>query len=755
MQKIINMRKWTRCLLALPLLFASFVSANLNARPTIAVVLSGGGARGGAHIGMLKCLEDNGIAVDYVVGTSIGAIIGGLYCVGYSPMQIDSIFTSFNWDNLFSIRYQSDRADVYYDQKGIEDRSILTLRFNNFKFISPEAFSEGNILDDFFKSYVLNSDYYSTCDFDKLRYPFRAVATDLVSGKSVALRSGNLPKAMRASSTLPVNFAPVRIDDMILIDGGLMANIPVRFAKEFNPDIVIAIDATSPIHKANDINTTMKIADQAISITMNTFARHDATTADILITPFTDADADGSQYIDFSNISEQVELGYNATTAKLDEIRNKIAAINAPNHSHTYNSEPSTPVVISHIETNYNNVISSNLINGFPLQIGDTLSKEKLNECYKYYLSQNRYDDIDIRVNGDTMRILLNELNNQVLSLSARLDNEKYVSAGLDFVTKHIFSANMLNQITLQASNVSRHFGIAFINPHIFNKAISFNISGYWDWKDINMYQQINNGNTYKSEIIDTNFIKRLGFKASVGTPIENKGLLKAEYRFEKQNYGLLRASKDNDNSMLYENWVSLFGIFMQYDNRNTPFFTTSGSVIDVSLVTHLFGDSKYSQFSKLQAYLATNFNFGSNQKHNIRPSIFFGAGDNTLPFSEQFFLGGQQEFFGMRENENIGRQVFRLSLQYRYKLPKYLSILSFNSFASVRYDLGNVWENPEQIKFATLKHGVGISYFIDTPIGPAAFSIGRAFNFVSENSAFKYIRFGDYLLYFSLGMNL
>ena len=764
-----------------------------NEKPTVALVLSGGGSRGIAHIGMLKYFEDNNIKIDYIVGTSIGAIIGGLYSAGYSADQIDSIFTNADWQEIFKLQTQNKRENVFFNQKKIIDRSILTLRFNNFKLIPPEAISDGTVLNNFFQTYITNSEYFYVNNFDSLKIPFRAVATDLAGGQSVALKSGNLARAIRASSTLPVNYAPVKIDEMILVDGGIMANIPVRFAKEFQPDIIIAMDATSAIHLPEVLNTPLKIVDQIISITMEHFAQTDAKLADIVIVP----QIENQSYLDFSNVKELVNIGYNATKEVFDNIifdtviasetKQSIQILKEiATHSARNDSENNKQIIISKIEVFYNKTHSPNLISeNFPVKIGDTLTSEKLALSYSYLEKKNKFDDIDIqiisqpnrhselasespennqetlkRVQGDSvefeniLQINLHEISNQTLRFTGRLDNERTVQLGIDFVTKNIFSTNLINQISLIGSGNSRDVSINFLNPQIFNQNISMIFSAYYQWKDINIYDWITTPNSIKSEIIDTNYIRRRGVRAAFAGNIENNGLLGVEYRFENQTYGFV---ENNDGAVNRENisnddFVSLVGFSFYYDSENSPFFATDGQIINILLETNLFSTNLYSQFSKLSVFMKTNLNFG---KHNLAPSLFFGGADRTLPYPEFFSLGGQDNFFGMREYEEVGRQIFRTSFDYRYELPSYLSVLNMKSFASLRYDFGSVWEMPEQIKLSTLKHGIGSSISLDTPIGPAVFSIGRSFSFLRMNRETLHIQWSDFLVYFRLGMKL
>jgi len=778
------------------------VNTNQDEQPTIALVLSGGGARGIAHIGMLKYFEENNIKIDYIVGTSIGAIIGGLYCAGYSADQIAEIFTNVDWQNIFKIQQQNNRENIFFDQKKIEDRSILTLRFNNFKLIRPEAFSEGEAINNFFQTYITNSEFFYVNNFDSLKYPFRAIATDLASGQSVALKSGNLARAMRASSTLPIAYSPIKIDDMILVDGGIMANIPVRFAKEFNPDIIIAMDATSPIHLPEVLNSPLRIADQVISISMEHFAKLDAQLADILIVP----QIDKQDYLDFSNVQDLIDIGYSATMEKLfnnEKFKNfhceqsdRHTALDAvspektketphqvrgdsetgqgditvvrydnenekryDNENLNTNNTNKPSIVIKKIEVIHNKTNNPNMIfSDFPVKTGDTLTSEKLALCYNYFERKNKFDDIDIQIisdeNDNILRIDLKEIGNQTLRFTGRLDDERKIQLGIDFITKNIFSTNLINQISLSGSGNSRYANITFLNPLLFNKKISMNFSTYYQWKDINVYNFITTPNRLTTEIIDTNFVRQRGAKVSLGGNIENKGLLNVEYRIENQTYGYVKTNQGtvNRESITNDDFVSLLGFSFYYDSEDSPFFATRGEVINILLETNLFATNLYSQFSKLQVFLKTNINFG---KHNISPSLFFGAGDRTLPYPEFFSLGGQDNFFGMREYEEMGRQIFRTSIDYRLELPNYLSPLSMKSYASVRYDLGSVWEMPEEIKFSTLKHGIGVSLSVDTPIGPSIFSVGRSFNFLRLNQETLHIRFGDVLLYFRLGMKL
>lgn len=285
-------------------------------RPRVALVLSGGGARGIAQIGVLKKLEEAGIPIDYIVGSSMGAIVGGLYASGYSAAELDSIMTNTSWRDILSVD-ERVRSDQFLDQKLEDDRSLITLRFNDYQFVVPEAISAGYRLTAFLNQLVWNSVYHSNGDFNRLKVPFRAVATDLVRGEPAILKSGNLVTAMRASATVPLRFTPVKLDSMILVDGGIMSNIPVEAAQEFRPDIIIAVNTTSPLLEPEALDKPWNVADQVVSILIRKRSAIEGSKADILIEP----DLGGHPSGEFSGLDSLIVLGEYSAGAAIPAIK--------------------------------------------------------------------------------------------------------------------------------------------------------------------------------------------------------------------------------------------------------------------------------------------------------------------------------------------------------------------------------------------------------------------------------------------------
>jgi NTE family protein len=274
-------------------------------KPKIAYALSGGGARGIAQIGVFQEFEKIGVYPDYVVGTSIGSIIGGLYSSGYTAQELDSIVLRTNWENVFAASNENDRTEYFMDQKLINDRSILSFRFDNFKFIIPEAISLGIKYTYYLQNLLWNGIYQPFNNFDDLKYKFRAVATDVLSGESISFKDGNIVSVIKASSTLPLRYTPVRIDDKILVDGGIMANLPTLQAEEFNPDLIIAVKSTSPLFNRDELDKPWNLADQVVSVAMKKFESNAEHYADFVLYP----NIGSHKNTDFSNLDSLIEQG--------------------------------------------------------------------------------------------------------------------------------------------------------------------------------------------------------------------------------------------------------------------------------------------------------------------------------------------------------------------------------------------------------------------------------------------------------------
>jgi predicted acylesterase/phospholipase RssA/outer membrane translocation and assembly module TamA len=290
--------------------------------PRCALVLSGGGARGMAQIGVLKAFEEAGIKPDLIVGTSMGAIIGSLYAAGYCADSIKAIFMNTAWDAFF--QNNAKRQTLFVSQKAEPLNYLFEIRFGaDFKPMVPQSLAFGQSFYDLLGVRLTGPLYDAGLDFDSLPIPLRIVATDIVSGSSVVFAHGNLATAVRASCGIPLAFAPVSIDSMLLMDGGLLTNIPVEQARNTNAQFIVAVDVTSPMWERGDLNNPVRLVNQILAIGMEKRKAAERLLADIVIQP----DLLGFRNTDFSMIDTVIQRGYTAARRSIDQIIGKLDSL--------------------------------------------------------------------------------------------------------------------------------------------------------------------------------------------------------------------------------------------------------------------------------------------------------------------------------------------------------------------------------------------------------------------------------------------
>jgi NTE family protein len=264
----------------------SWAAADPAAHPRICLVLSGGGARGMAHIGVLKILEDLKIPIDCIAGTSMGAIVGGLYASGMTAQQIDATMRSLDWQEAF--RDAPPRRDLAFRRKQ-DDRNFLVrlpLGLKHRQILLPKGLIQGQKLQETLRQLTLP--FSNSTDFDLLPTPFRAVATDLETGNAVLMDKGDLAIAMRASMSAPGVFAPVELNGRLLVDGGLAENLPINVARAMHADILIVSDVSFPLQPRAALDSALSISNQMLAILVRKDSdRQRATLSpqDILIEP--------------------------------------------------------------------------------------------------------------------------------------------------------------------------------------------------------------------------------------------------------------------------------------------------------------------------------------------------------------------------------------------------------------------------------------------------------------------------------------
>ncbi len=323
-----NSSRWIRAALGLAAtLFTSALGAQVTPNavpaastraPRVAVVLSGGGAKGIAHIGVLQVLEEEGISPQIVTGTSMGALVGGLYAMGYSPSALDSMVRSFDWPSYFSDA--SDYELLGLDRRRTGERTLLSVPMRNWRPTLPSGAIVGQRISRLLSA--LTWPAQTTRDFHTLPRDFVAVATDIESGEAVVLDHGSLAKVMRASMSLPSIFEPVPLNGRLLIDGGIVRNLPAADARARGADIVICSDVADPLLRADELGSLTDVLMQTISFQMEASSASQRKLCDLYIQP----DITGLTATDFSNAGKIVARGSAAANA----LRARIRALAVP-----------------------------------------------------------------------------------------------------------------------------------------------------------------------------------------------------------------------------------------------------------------------------------------------------------------------------------------------------------------------------------------------------------------------------------------
>ncbi|MBX7219021.1 MAG: patatin-like phospholipase family protein [Blastocatellia bacterium] len=281
---------------------------------TVGLVLSGGGARGLAHIGVLKWFEENRIPVDYLSGTSMGGLVGGMYSMGMTPDQMQKFMNSVNWNETFSAGPTFDQLS--YRRKEDKRNFQVDLEMGVRKGVRlPTGVSSAHYIGLMIDRLTLP--YGGLKSFDDLPIPFRCLATDFVAAKPVVLKDGRLATAMRATMSIPGLFPPVEREGKTLVDGALLNNIPTTAMKELKPDITIAVDVGTPLGSENSVQSLFGIVQQSLTIMTIDNDRRNLRLADVIIAP----ELGELSLLDFSAIDKAIEIGYKAAAEKGELLR--------------------------------------------------------------------------------------------------------------------------------------------------------------------------------------------------------------------------------------------------------------------------------------------------------------------------------------------------------------------------------------------------------------------------------------------------
>lgn len=429
---------------------------SVSGLPKIGIALSGGGSRSLAQIGVLKALEEKNINYDILVGTSMGSIVGGLYASGYSLTDLDSIVKNSDWTDYISSS-ETNRNELFIDQKITEDKAIITIRLDGLNPIWPTSLSSGHKISNFFTLLTLNAPIHSRHSFDEYLKKFRAISTDLVTGEMVVLDRGSLSQSMRASSSVSFLLAPVKVDSMLLVDGGLVSNIPVSTAKNLGSDFVIAINTSSPLHSREALDLPWNVADQIISIPMKKLNQKELDLADYILQPY----LHNINGFEFSDIEELIDAAYQWT--KKDSILE-----NCVNRLYSSTFDSATTIInklsVSNNPTTLEREVVSLFIdkNNFP----GSMLYSKLASI----INSGDYKNVSFELITDSVKTvlkILEEKNPEITGVELISGNEyitRIASPILSQLTNKIYNGNVILQTCISCLRKFRKDGFSLID---------------------------------------------------------------------------------------------------------------------------------------------------------------------------------------------------------------------------------------------------------------------------------------------------
>jgi NTE family protein len=718
-------------LLAILLLCSAAVAA-ADSAPRVGLVLSGGGARGAAHIGVLKVLEEQRIPVHAIAGTSMGAVVGGLYASGLSAAEIATLIDSEEWRAGFSEPAPRDRLSF---RRKSEDQNFLVkfpLGIKSGSFRLPKALVSGQRVSQVLRRVTFPVARLDA--FDQLPIPFRAVATDLETGDPVVLSGGDLVDAMRASLAAPGVFAPVEIDGRLLVDGGLANNLPVDVAQAMGVDVLIVVDVGFPLRKRDTLDSVTTISNQMLSILIrrgSDMQRARLGASDILISP----DLGEASSFDFAIIPQATDLGESAARAALSRLSTLASTADRYDAwvAARAAARQQTPQIAS-VRVAESAVRYQRLIEG-RFAAAD-LDVNGIDAAVSTLFGRGNFESVDYRVRGEA---------GDTLEVAARRNSwgPNYVRFGLSLQDDFNGNSNY---------NAAARFVLADIGPlaaewvwdaqvgvepRIATEAhIPFGDEARWFWMPQARFELSNVPLVRSGERIAEYRLRTSEYGLDVGRELSNWGEARAGVRRETGRARLRLgdpslASSDEFDVREY------FGRFSidTLDDRNFP---RRGHY----LVTEWRGE-RTGLGSDRNADVVTLDWLAARSRGRDTVALWtsFGTQVNSAEDNVRslFPLGGFLNLSGIAPETLSGRHfAIARALYYRQIGRGGEGFLNVPAYAGLSLEVGNVWDNRSDISLgSSLKQG-SLFFGFDTLFGPVY--IGTGFGEDSDSNFYLFL---------------
>ena len=713
------------------LLFCSMVSGQPveTERPKIGLVLSGGAAKGIAHIGVLKVIEKAGLTIDFIGGTSMGSIVGGLYSLGYDARTLEEIVLKQDWSFLLGDEIAPNSISI--EEKEEFRKYFLSIPAEGFRPKLPSGFITGQNVSMLLSGLIWP--YQEVDDFSQLPVPFLCLATDIVNGKQVILDKGYLPDAIRASMAIPTVFTPVEIDDRLLVDGGMVNNFPVKEVIDMGADIIIGVNCGFRAYQKNEIKSLTEVLEQSLYIMASEKSQSSKALCDILIEP----DFAENTAISFSNAEELIQIGENTGRKHFSELKMLADSINKQyGKKEKPRIKPPEKIFIHQLEIEGLHHVSENLLLGkLKLNVPSFIDLEELNEAISRAFGSQFFETVNYKIEKiqatNILKIRVKERSNMLFRIGGHYDTDFDASILLNGTLRNtlIKGSKLLLDLKLGKNPAIE---VRYLFPTRFRGEKSGSIiipSWNIGWiPDIELLFSSRNYDTYEyneghrtAQYSYINTSTGLNLKSNVSNSLEIG--LGGQVEFTSISPDIYNQA---NTSVIYNSALNI-NTCMKYDsydkyvfpNKGTRFLTKLEFVRDID--KKQYSDLYRISVSLNRAYpfserltLITNLYGGSVLGDSIPPDYIYYSGGLML----NNYKVGIFPFVGLDIFEKSDKNILSFGMDLQYEIFR-------NQYVQLRGNLGKTAAYFEDIFFPeNFYFGYGLTYGFSSMIGPLEFSV-------------------------------
>jgi NTE family protein len=675
-------------------------------RPRVGVVLSGGGAKGLAHVGVLEVLESEGVIPEIVTGASMGAVLGGLYAIGYSPAALDSIVTRLDWASYF--RDAPENRFLSLDRRASGERTIVSLPLDRGKITLPSGAISGQRISEVLER--LTWPAQTERDFARFPKAFAATATDIETGETIVLDRGSLAEAMRASMSIPSLFAPARMNGRLLIDGGVTRNLPARDARALGADFLICSDVSDPLFPASRLRSLLDVLLQTVTIYTNVSNVAERPLCDIYIKPNTDGLTAG----DFARAPEWVRRGTAATAAfrpALRDLAQRLSRIPGPMPRliRVVDSVRIADVVVEGVTGAAERTVRARL----QVRGGQNVSADELDVAVKRVYASELFDHVHYRLEARAMDTAL------VVTAAVREQDEVGVGLRYDDAYKAalLFTARLRNPLGFGSSTqidvrLGDPFRIALqhSNARIAGSRLVTVGAASYTRTPVPLYDSGRRVAEARDEVFTAS--------AFAGVPLGDVGVAGVELKGEHAKAAATITPFDTGQRRTFVSGA----LALRWNSFDRPAFPTRGATLSLRSEYSLGGDRFTQQFgSAVLAVPLTRYLTALG-----RATIGRSSPASAVPLHERFILGGSYPpalfpetyvaSIGLPAQERSGIAVSRLGAALQWAVRR-------DVFATVRTDVGQAGRTLTLDRDA-YDAGVGLALGTITALGPIEISV-------------------------------